>query len=269
MKLRLYGPNILGNGGAERGSTSSWGLYYNTASAALAALSVNTTAVYSGSYDFYVDVKSAGTGVDAIQMYQQNVRVPAGGKMSLQFAGRGEDIRNVRVNYMLGMDPYTLYFWGACSLTAVYQLFEKTFTIATQVDSGSVRFYCGSWSVLQDLWLDEIGLRNYVELPTTYEYSAAENLTRKDVRTKAGNLYSYIEPVSFRRFTLPLVHVNNADRSLINSWWATGSELRFVEDSTYPFSFSNVRIVGEREPLTKFMRPYNNEYEGELVLETV
>ena len=269
MKLRLYGPNLSYNGDAELGVVNSWGLYTGTTSGAAASLSVNTASPHAGSYDFYLDISSGGSGISAVQVYQPGLSTPLGVKTALQFAGKAEDARQTTVSYMLGLSPWTAYLYEVVSLSTAYQNFEETFVMATQVNSGRITFYCGSGPVAQDIYFDNIGLRNYIELPTTYEYSATENLTRKDVRTKAGNLYSYIEPGSFRRFTLPLVHVNSADRSLVNSWWATGSELRFVEDSTYPFSFSNVRIVGEREPLTKFMPPYSSEYEGELVLETV
>lgn len=269
MKLRLYGPNILFNGGAELGAVNSWALYTRTDSGASATLNVNTATPYSGAYDFFINIASGGLSVGDIQLYQHSINAPKSVPVAIHFAGKGEDNRSTQVVYRLGASPWTEYYTTNASLSTAYQPFEFSFVPSSDITSGQIIFNCGSGPVAQDIWLDEIGVRNYIELPTTYEYSAAESLIRKDIRTKAGNLYSYIEPYSFRRFTLPLVHVNSADRSLINSWWATGSELRFVEDSTYPFSFSNVRIVGNSEPLTKFMPPYNGEYEGELVLETV
>lgn len=268
MKLRLYGPNLLGNPGGERGDVSGWGLFYNTASYGQASLNVATTAVYSGSYSFFVNVVSAGAGLGDIQMYQQNVRLPAGVPVALQYAGKADVARLIRVSYILGMTPYSTYFSQTNSLNTSWELFENTFTLTQDVNSGSIRFYAGSGAVI-DFHLDETSVRNYLELPVTYGYERAEMLTRQDVRGAAGALQSYIEPNPYRRFTLPLVHVGSAARSLINSWWVTGSELRLVEDATYPFNFHAVRIVGGEEPLTKFMRPYNNEYEGELVLETV
>ena len=269
MKLRLYGPNLSTNGNFETGSTGGWSFYSRPGSAD-AALSVASAAnAYIGSYAAFIDVTTPGLTISDIQFYQNYVNLLTGLNTSVQFAGRASSARQISPAYILSVSPYSSYFYAVSSLTTDWQLFEHSFKLPLDVNSGRLDFYCGSGATATDFYLDDISLRNYIELPTTYEYSATENLTRKDVRTKAGNLYSYIEPGSFRRFTLPLMHVNSAERSLINSWWATGSELRFVEDSTYPFSFSNVRIVGESEPLTKFMRPYNNEYEGELVLETV
>ena len=270
MSLRLYGPNMLYNGDLERGSTSSWGMFYNTASGALGALSVSTAAPYRGAYEMYIDVKSFGAGTGDVQVYQQNIAVMKSVRTSLMFAGRAEVDRWLRVNYLLGQNPWSLYFYDYSALTTSYQMFEHTFTVDSDVNSGSIRFYCGSGGVTpEDSYLDDINLRAYIDLPAQYDYRAGEVLDRRDARALHGALTTYIEPTGFRRFTIPLTHVTSLERSLINSWWSSGSELRFVEDNTYPFSFTAVRLVGDNTPVTKVVQPYADQYSGEIVLETV
>ena len=270
MRLRLYGPNILYNGDLERGDVSSWGLYYNASSGALADLSVSTAAPYRGNYEMFVDVKSFSARADNIQVYQQNVRVLLGVPTAVRFAGRAEVDWSTRVNYLLGMSPYTLYYYGYSSLTTAYQQFEHTFTMAADVNSGSIRFYCGSGGVTpEDIYLDEISLRHYIDLPVGYDYARAEVLQRHDARALGGALHTYIEPNGYRRFTLPLTHVTSAERSLLNAWWLKGEEVHFVEDNTAVFSFWRTRIVGNEEPITKNVQPYHDQFAGELVLETI
>jgi hypothetical protein len=120
-----------------------------------------------------------------------------------------------------------------------------------------------------------LGLANssYISLDTTagYGYDFAEELDKYDIRTKGGKLFTYITPAgAFTTFKIPLRFVNSSDRSVINSWFVTGTDLRFIEDNTFANSFYTVRITGKREPLTKFVEPYFRQfYDGELVLETV
>ena len=268
MKLRLYGPNIIPtNPGFELGTTTGWPLAVT--SSAQATLGVSTASPYAGNYSGLTNTTSAGSALGDIQLYRSYLNLPLGVLAAVQFAGKADAERQLTVAYMLGLTPWTSYLYTVCSLGTDWQLFDYNFTLVTDVTTGRITFYAGSGTAAVDFNLDDINLRNYIELPVTYAYERAEVLTRHDARGAAGALQTYIEPNAYGRFTLPLVHVNSAERSLINSWWATGSVLRLVEDATYPHSWRAVRITGAEEPLTKFTRPYNNEYEGELVLETV
>ena len=98
---------------------------------------------------------------------------------------------------------------------------------------------------------------------------------RRDLRTKEGTLYTYIEPGRFTRFTLPWSWVSSSDRSLVNSWFVSGLDLEFVLNDSFPSSLHNVRIMGSEEPLQSFVEPYGLGdsgvdvfYEGRIVIET-
>lgn len=105
----------------------------------------------------------------------------------------------------------------------------------------------------------------------TYDYEFSRENERYDVRTKGGSLFSYIMPDStFRRFKIPMSFVSSSNQSLVGSWHITGTDLRYIEDDSFANSYYEVRIVGRTSPFTKFVQPYfRQEYEGELVIETI
>ena len=79
-----------------------------------------------------------------------------------------------------------------------------------------------------------LGLPNsgYVTLDDTaqYGYEFSRVLDKKDIRTTGGKLFTYIVPDGqFRRFTIPATFVNSSDRSVINSFFVTGTDIRFID----------------------------------------
>jgi hypothetical protein len=104
-----------------------------------------------------------------------------------------------------------------------------------------------------------------------YGYQFDTSFDKKDIRTKGGSLFTYITPASkFQTFTLPMTYVASSDVSLINSYFATATDLRFIEDDTFPNSFYTVRITGMTAPFNKFLKPYFRQfYAGTITLETI
>jgi hypothetical protein len=104
-----------------------------------------------------------------------------------------------------------------------------------------------------------------------YGYQFEKEFDKKDIRTKGGALFTYVTPASkYHKFTLPLTYVSSSDVSLINSYFETGTDLRFIEDDTFANSFFEVRITGMTAPFTKFMQPYFRQlYAGTITLETI
>ena len=105
----------------------------------------------------------------------------------------------------------------------------------------------------------------------TYGYTFERTFDKKDIRTKGGKLFTYITPASsFRRFKIPMTFVASSDVSIINSYFSTGTNLRYIEDDTFPNSFYEVRIVGVTEPFTQFIKTYfRQHYAGEVIIETI
>ena len=105
----------------------------------------------------------------------------------------------------------------------------------------------------------------------TYGYTFEQTFDKKDIRTKGGKLFTYITPAgSFRRFRIPMTFVASSDLIIINSYFATCTNLRYIEDDTFPNSFYEVRITGMTEPFTQFIKPYfRQHYAGEVIIETI
>jgi len=120
-----------------------------------------------------------------------------------------------------------------------------------------------------------LGIPNssYIEIGDTanYGYTFDKVYDKKDIRTKGGALFTYITPASsFRRFSVPATFVTSENVSIINSWFSTATDLRFIEDDTFANTFHTVRIVGVSEPYNKYIQPYFRQfYEGSITFETV
>ena len=120
-----------------------------------------------------------------------------------------------------------------------------------------------------------IGIPNsgYITLDEVagYGYTFNRILDKKDIRTKGGSLFTYITPASgYRSFSIPMTLVASSDVSIVNSFFETGADLRFIEDDTFPNSFYSVRITGVQEPFNKFVQPYFRQfYSGTLTFETI
>lgn len=114
-------------------------------------------------------------------------------------------------------------------------------------------------------------VNSLISIPNvSYGFTQTEVLDRQDIRTKSGGLFTFIETGTFHQFKLPMSWVNSLDRSLVNSWWKTATDLTFLLDSDFPSSLFTVRIMKKEEPFQTFVQPYfQTFYEGELVLETI
>lgn len=106
-----------------------------------------------------------------------------------------------------------------------------------------------------------------IDLIPSYGYEFTGVLDKIDVRTHGG-LYSK-KINSYTSFVIPEDWVTVNQRSVVNSWWSTGTNLKFIENHTYASSFYLVRIVGDEEPYQQYRYPnYDTLRTGELLLET-
>ena len=104
-----------------------------------------------------------------------------------------------------------------------------------------------------------------------YSYSFNHTIDKKEIRTKGGTLFTYVTADgNFSKFTLPLTYVGSSDVSIINSWFNTATNLRYIEDNAFPNSYYTVRTTGKDEPFRGFNKPYFRQfYKGSVVIETV
>lgn len=87
-------------------------------------------------------------------------------------------------------------------------------------------------------------------------------------RTQGGKLFSYLW-ANFFKYQVPLRFVNSAAQSLINAWWERQDDVAFTLNSSETESTVLCRIVNTSLPINRFVRPYNDQFEGALLLEAV
>jgi len=266
---RLYGPEMIYNGGLELGTVSSWGI--TVGSGASATLTANSVDYYTGSYSMLTTISSVGVGGSAISVYQNNMALSIGARYFLDlaaFAG-AYTVKSFSIGVLT--DSWT----GAGlteTLTSVGSIagFEyKSYSFTASYTDAHVRFARLAYDYV-DISFDAVSLRAYTTFVPDYNYERKQTVQRRDLRSRAGTLHTYVEPNAYTRFIVPLQWVSAVDRSLVNSWWESGTTLRWVENDDYPGSYYDVRITGTEEPFTGFHAPYGlTQQMGELVLETI
>lgn len=269
---RLYGPEILHNGDLELGSVSSW--YTSAASGASATLTANSVDYYSGSYSMLTTISSIGSGAWNVITTRQDLypakRLGQGFQYQLSFAAWAGTFTvksfQVRIDTASGTSA------GLQALTSVGSTsgFEyKSYIFTTSYDAQIIRFADLAQDYV-DISFDAVSLRACPSFRPGYDYERKQTVQRRDLRARAGTLHTYVEPNAYTRFIVPLQWVSAVDRSLVNSWWESGTTLRWVENDDYPGSYYDVRITGTEEPFTGFHAPYGlTQQMGELVLETI
>lgn len=106
-----------------------------------------------------------------------------------------------------------------------------------------------------------------MDLTPSYDYAFTTEADKIDKRTHGGLFSKNVS--DFTQFIIPEAWVGVTQRSIVNSWWSTATNLKFVENHTNANSFYLVRIVGDEEPYQSFRKPsYDTLRVGELVLET-
>ena len=105
---------------------------------------------------------------------------------------------------------------------------------------------------------------NSVELMPEWDYEDGELAIRDDARSKTGRRFSY-QWGTYGRFKVALKNVSSGSASIINSWWENNVDLLLLDAESKVHS---VHIMGNKTPLAKYVKPYDDEYMGAIILET-
>ena len=109
-----------------------------------------------------------------------------------------------------------------------------------------------------------------VSLFPDWAYSFTETQEKHINRSVRGNLGVFVNSPTFTRLQIPVSYVSSSDKSIINSYWQTGTTIHLIENEDNPTVVHTVRIVGKEEPFPTFIKPYAfQEYSGTILLETV
>jgi len=106
-----------------------------------------------------------------------------------------------------------------------------------------------------------------ITLYPEYDFKITSNKINSEMRTRSGKMYSY-KWGEYKRFQFSLDFVSDANASIINSWYISGTELLFFITSDTATEVNSVVLMGKSSPISGFMKPYNNYRKGAVILET-
>ena len=86
-------------------------------------------------------------------------------------------------------------------------------------------------------------------------------------RTQDGTSFLYRWGF-FRRYSMRLSFVNSSERNRMAEWWENQEELAFTFDSSLTESTIICRIVNDAQPMTEYIEPYDDLFQGEVRLES-
>lgn len=110
------------------------------------------------------------------------------------------------------------------------------------------------------------GVSSYsLDLNIDYEIEYSGERLENVHRTRDGGLYVYTWG-TFKKFKLPVSYVNSNFRSVVNSWWESGAELVLTTENGT--SINSVQLRNKSIPIAKVIKPYEDQFQGTLILET-
>ena len=100
-----------------------------------------------------------------------------------------------------------------------------------------------------------------------YGFSHDDRKIENTNRTRSALMASY-KFSGYKRWKLPIRHVNSSDKQAINNWWNDNTELFFYDNNdTSAQGTYAVRIVNRSTPIRTPERPYDYEWRGTIELE--
>lgn len=84
-------------------------------------------------------------------------------------------------------------------------------------------------------------------------------------RARDGSEYVY-KWGEFDRFKVPVSYVNSEFKSVVNSWWSSNVDLKWMEEGGSVVY--DVRITNSEKPINSVIRPYNDLFSGVIELES-
>ena len=103
-----------------------------------------------------------------------------------------------------------------------------------------------------------------VTVEVEYDYENSREKIEDRHRVRDGGQYVY-KWSAFDKQSFSVMYVDSSFRALVNSWWESNTNLLFKdENATEVFT---VQITNDSLPISKFIKPYNNLWQGKIELE--
>lgn len=106
---------------------------------------------------------------------------------------------------------------------------------------------------------------NGVTITPEYNFKEEGKKIENVHRVRSGAQYVYLWG-SYNKWKFTVKYVNSEFKSIVNSWWETNTNLLFMEEGSS--KVSTVRLSSKKLPVGKYMKPYDNEFQGVIELET-
>ena len=105
-----------------------------------------------------------------------------------------------------------------------------------------------------------------LDIDPEYDYKDGAQKIEDVHRAKSGAQYRY-KWGQYSRIEFSVMHVNSSFKSIVNSWWSSNVDLKFMEVGVAAREVS-VHLVNKSNPVDKPILPYYDEFTGKLILET-
>lgn len=106
---------------------------------------------------------------------------------------------------------------------------------------------------------------NSVELEPEWGFTTKDKKIENRHRVRSGEEYVY-KWGSYEKVKFKVSYVNSSNKSIVNSWWVSNTELLFTVDSGA--SVSSVFITNKDTPIGKYNKPYSSLFKGAIELST-
>lgn len=104
-----------------------------------------------------------------------------------------------------------------------------------------------------------------VTIEPEFDFREAKRKQETRHRTQGGREYVY-KWGNYTTWRFSVEYVNSSFRAIVNSWWDSNADLLFMHDTD--LVVSSVRLLGTREPISGFVRPYDDLFKGTIELGT-
>jgi len=152
------GPNLISNGGFERG-LAGWYLFVEQDGQAAASASIDTSVAAVGNSSVLIGVTSPDSQNWNVNLSQGSLPFTAGANYQLQFWARANVPVAITVNTQGGGPNYPGYgLYTQVNLATTWQLFTLSFQAPTTANDGSVLFNLGLAAA--NIWIDGVQLNS-------------------------------------------------------------------------------------------------------------
>jgi len=106
---------------------------------------------------------------------------------------------------------------------------------------------------------------NGVSLDPEWDYDDSAKKIENRHRTRTGAEYVY-KWAEFRTIKFGLMFVSSATQAIVNSWWSSNTDLLFMREGD--IDITSCRIMNNSKPISKKVKPYDDQWRGAIELGT-